>query len=70
MTFGKNLKKARESKGWTQSKTALKTGVHRHNIGAYEENRANPSLEAFVKICKGFGIKDISFADDPNFKLN
>lgn len=67
--FAQNLKKARQHKGWTQAKAAAKIGIPRHNIGAYEEGRATPPLDVFVKIARAFDIADVSFADSPDFKL-
>lgn len=68
-TFQINLKRAREFKGWSQQRIAIKAGLKRHNIAAYEEGRANPNPDDLGKIFKAFWINDISFIDDPNFIL-
>lgn len=69
-TFAINLRRARSSKGWTQAKAAEKIGIAHHNLGAYEEGRSTPSPKIFAQIARGFGIVDIGFADDKNFKLS
>lgn len=68
--FAQNLKKVRQHKGWTQAKTAGKIGIKRHNLSAYEEGRSTPTPEVFAKIARVFGITDIAFADNSEFKLN
>jgi len=50
------LKKHRQEKGWSQQQLAIKTGINRACIGAYEEGRAEPPLNKFIKICEVFGI--------------
>jgi transcriptional regulator with XRE-family HTH domain len=69
-TFAGNLKKAREAKGWTQAKAATKIGIKHHNLSAYEEGRSTPCPITFAKIARGFGITDIGFADNKDFKLS
>ena len=43
---GKNLRFLRKSKGWTQEEMADKLKIKRSLVGAYEEERAEPKLEA------------------------
>jgi len=43
---GKNLRFLRKSKGWTQEEMADKLRIKRSLVGAYEEERAEPKLEA------------------------
>ena len=42
---GQNLKYLRKLRGWTQEEFAVKLGIKRSLIGAYEEERADPRLE-------------------------
>ena len=44
-TAGQNLKYLRKLRGWTQEEFAIKLGIRRSLIGAYEEERADPRLE-------------------------
>lgn len=54
--FAQDLKKRRLERGWSQQQLAIKAGLTRACIGAYEENRADPPLSKFYMICKAFGI--------------
>jgi len=42
---GQNLKYLRKLRGWTQEEFAVKLGIKRSLIGAYEEERADPRIE-------------------------
>ena len=42
---GQNLKYLRKLRGWTQEEFAIKLGIKRSLIGAYEEERADPRIE-------------------------
>lgn len=44
-TAGQNLKYLRKLRGWTQEEFAIKIGVKRSLIGAYEEERADPRID-------------------------
>lgn len=44
-TAGQNLKYLRKLRGWTQEEFAIKLGIKRSLIGAYEEERADPRLD-------------------------
>src|SRR6185437_2480599 len=56
---GANLKKAREFKGWTQEKAASIVGVSRPAFGAYEEGRAFPGVDTFIRLAEIFHVKDL-----------
>ena len=53
---GKNFRHLRKLKGWTQEEFAQRLEVKRSLIGAYEEERADPKLEAMEKVCKIFKL--------------
>jgi transcriptional regulator with XRE-family HTH domain len=44
-TAGQNLKYLRKLRGWTQEEFAVKLGIKRSLLGAYEEERAEPRIE-------------------------
>jgi len=44
-TAGLNLKYLRKLRGWTQEEFAVKLGIKRSLIGAYEEERADPRID-------------------------
>ena len=48
---GKNFKYLRKLKGCTQDEFAVKLGIKRSLVGAYEEERADPRLEVLEIIC-------------------
>ena len=54
--IAENIKYLRKNKGITQEQLANKIGVKRSNIGAYEENRAEPKLRVLLNICHYFNI--------------
>lgn len=53
---GKNIRKIRTLKGYSQNAFAELFDVKRANIGAYEEGRAEPKTELVIEIAKFFGI--------------
>ncbi len=53
---GQNLKYLRKLRGWTQEEFAIKLGIKRSLIGAYEEERADPRLEVLEIICDIFKL--------------
>src|SRR6187401_2490945 len=64
---GQNLKYLRKLRGWTQEEFAVKLGIKRSLIGAYEEERADPRLEVLEIVSDIFKLsldelllKDIS----------
>lgn len=53
---GKNLKYLRKLRGWTQEEFAVKLGIKRSLIGAYEEERADPRLEVLQSLSEIFNV--------------
>jgi transcriptional regulator with XRE-family HTH domain len=53
---GQNLKYLRKLRGWTQEEFAVKLGIKRSLIGAYEEERADPRLEVLEVVCEIFKL--------------
>jgi len=54
--FGHNLSKLRKAKGLTQQELADVMKTKRCNIGAYEEGRAEPHLELYLRLCDFLNI--------------
>lgn len=54
--IGKNIKKIRNIKGLSQQSFAELFSLTRGNISSYEEFRAEPKIEAMVRIANYFGI--------------
>ncbi len=55
--FGKNLKRYRLEKGWTQEQLAEKVNVHQTYIGKLELGLINPSLMKIFVITRALKIK-------------
>jgi transcriptional regulator with XRE-family HTH domain len=53
---GKNMKYLRKLRGWTQEEFAIKLGIKRSLLGAYEEERAEPRLEVLERISELFKL--------------
>ena len=54
--LGKNLRKAREARGWSQESLALRSGVHRTYVGAVERGEYNVTILTLRKLTKSVGI--------------
>ena len=54
--LGKNLRKAREARGWSQESLALRSGVHRTYVGAVERGEYNVTFLTLRKLTKSVGI--------------
>lgn len=68
---GQNLKYLRKLRGWTQEEFAIKLGIKRSLVGAYEEERADPRLEVLEIVGDTFKLsldelllKDLSNTGD------
>ncbi len=53
---GQNLKYLRKLRGWTQEEFAIKIGIKRSLIGAYEEERADPRLDVLEILADMFKL--------------
>lgn len=51
-----NIRLLRKQKGWTQQDLADQTGLKRSLIGAYEEGRAEPSIEKLIGFAEVFQL--------------
>lgn len=54
--LGRNLRKAREARGWSQEEMAFKCGVHRTYVGAVERGEYNVTILTLRKLTKSVGI--------------
>jgi transcriptional regulator with XRE-family HTH domain len=74
--IGKNIKKIRSVKKLSQSQFAELFGINRGNIGAYEEERAEPKIDMIVQMAHHFGLsvdilltKELSVNDLYSFNI-
>ena len=54
MNFGKSFKHYRQKAGLTQKEAAELIGIKDYQLGNYETNRSQPSLEILVKMSKAY----------------
>ena len=55
--LGKNIKRYRKDKNYTQEKLSEKVGVHPTYIGKLESGKNNPSIMLIYKVSKALDIK-------------
>lgn len=53
---GKNLKHLRKLRGWTQEEFAIRLGIKRSLLGAYEEERAEPRIDVLEVVSELFKL--------------
>jgi len=54
--LGTNVKRLRESKGWTQETVAAKAGLDRSYVAGIEAGLRNPSTKALAKLADALGV--------------
>jgi transcriptional regulator with XRE-family HTH domain len=54
--LGRNLKRLRHSKGWSQEKFAFEADVHRTYVSDLERGARNPSITLVEKLAKALGV--------------
>ena len=55
--LGKNLREAREAKGWSQEELAYRCGVHRTYVGGIERAEYNVTVVTLLRVTKALRIK-------------
>lgn len=55
LKLGKNLRKAREKRGWSQEAFAFKCGVHRTYVGLIERGEYNVTILTLRKFTQALG---------------
>jgi transcriptional regulator with XRE-family HTH domain len=54
--LGRNLKRLRQAKGWSQEKFAFEADVHRTYVSDLERGARNPTITLVEKLAKPFGV--------------
>ena len=62
--FGINVRRSRETKGWSQDKLSEMSGLHRTYISGIERGVRNPSIEIAHKIAVALEIKVARLFED------
>jgi transcriptional regulator with XRE-family HTH domain len=65
---GKQVKAAREAKGWTQEELAKRCGVGKAQISKIERDIRHASMGLFLKVCEAFGF-DLRLLDEAGESL-
>ena len=55
--LGRNLRKLRQSKGWSQEAFAYEADLHRTYISDLERGARNPTITVVEKLAKALGVK-------------
>lgn len=56
VAFGQMLRAAREERGMSQDRFALKTGVHRTGISKFERGETDPRMTSILRLARGLGV--------------
>jgi len=54
--FGKRVREARLSCGWSQDELAFELDVDRSYVSSLERGQRNPTLKTVAKVAQAFGI--------------
>jgi len=56
LLFGKNVRQAREKRGWSQDSLSEKSGLHRTYISGIERGVRNPTIEIVQQIAMALNV--------------
>ncbi|KKC26034.1 helix-turn-helix domain-containing protein [Sphingomonas sp. SRS2] len=54
--LGKNVRRLREAKGWSQEAYADEAGIHRTYVSDIERGARNPTIVVVEKLAAPFGV--------------
>lgn len=54
--LGRNVRKLREEKGWSQEDYADRAGIHRTYVSDIERGRRNPTVTVVEKLAAPFNV--------------
>ncbi len=61
--LGKNVRRLREEKGWSQEAYADEAGIHRTYVSDIERGARNPTIAVVEKLARPLGLKAGSLLD-------
>ncbi len=61
--LGRNLRRLREEKGWSQEAYADEAGIHRTYVSDLERGVRNPTITIVEKLARAFGVSAGSLLD-------
>ena len=62
--LGRNLRRLREAKGWSQEAFADEAGIHRTYVSDIERGGRNPTITIVEKLARPFGVSAGSLLED------
>lgn len=54
--LGRNVRKLREAKGWSQEDYADRAGIHRTYVSDIERGRRNPTINVVERLAEPLGV--------------
>lgn len=64
ITLGNNVRRIRESKGWSQDKLSEESGLHRTYISGIERGVRNPTIEIVQEIALALDVSPSQLLKD------
>jgi transcriptional regulator with XRE-family HTH domain len=61
--LGRNLRRLREGKGWSQEAFAEEAGIHRTYVSDIERGARNPTITVVEKLARPLGVSAGSLLD-------
>ena len=62
--LGRNVKRLRREKGWTQEALAEFTGVSQQFISELENGKSNPTILTLHELARGLGVRPMDLLDE------
>lgn len=57
VTLGRNLRRVREARGWSQEEMAFRCGIHRTYVGGVERGEYNATILTIRRFTQALGIR-------------
>ena len=61
--LGRNVRRLREEKGWSQEDFADRAGIHRTYVSDIERGQRNPTITVVEKLAKPFDVSSGKLLD-------
>ena len=63
--LGRNLRRLREQKGWSQEKFAFEANIHRTYVSDIERGARNPTITVVEKLAVPLGVAASDLLSEP-----
>jgi transcriptional regulator with XRE-family HTH domain len=61
---GRNVRRFRREKGWTQEALAVFAGVSQQSISDLENGKSNPTIMTLRELAQGLGVRPMDLLDE------